>query len=48
MLTLTPKGRRLRDRINGEVAGDLAAALGLKSQDHARVLDLLATLTSPP
>lgn len=46
MLTLTPQGRRLRDRINGEVAGDLAAALGLKPEDHARVLDLIATLTT--
>ncbi len=45
MLTLTPKGRRLRDKINGEVAEDLAAALGLKPEDHARVLGLIATLT---
>jgi len=47
MLTLTPEGRRLREQINGEVAGDLAAALGLKPDDHARVRDLIATLTSP-
>jgi DNA-binding MarR family transcriptional regulator len=46
MLTLTPKGRRLRDQINGEVAGDLAAALGLKPEDHVRVLGLIATLTT--
>ena len=45
MLTLTAKGRRLRDRINGEVAHDLAAALGLRPEDHGRVLRLLAGLT---
>jgi DNA-binding MarR family transcriptional regulator len=48
MLTLTAEGRRLREQINGEVAGDLAAALGLKPADRPRVLDLIATLTSPP
>ncbi len=45
MLTLTAKGRTLRDRINDEVARDLADALGLKPEDHDRVLDLVASLT---
>jgi DNA-binding MarR family transcriptional regulator len=47
MLTLTSKGRRLRQRINGEVARDLAAAIGLRPEDHGRVLRLLAGLTPP-
>ena len=45
MLTLTAKGRRLRQRINGEVGRDLAAALGLRPGDHGKVLRLLAGLT---
>jgi len=45
MLTLTAKGRRLRQRINGEVARDLAAALGLRPGDYGKVLRLLAGLT---
>jgi DNA-binding MarR family transcriptional regulator len=45
MLTLTPKGRRLREKINAEVARDLAVALGLKPEDHGRVLRLIASLT---
>ena len=45
MLTLTTKGRQLRDRINAEVAHDLAVALGLKPEDRERVLGLIAALT---
>jgi len=45
MLTLTPKGRRLREKINAEVARDLAVALGLRPEDHGRVLRLIASLT---
>ncbi|HEY5024063.1 MAG TPA: MarR family transcriptional regulator [Acidimicrobiales bacterium] len=45
MLTLTTKGRRLRQKINGEVARDLASALGIEAEDHARLLRLLAGLT---
>jgi len=44
MLTLTPKGRRLRDEINDEVARELAAALGLRPEDHHHVLRLTANL----
>jgi DNA-binding MarR family transcriptional regulator len=46
MLTLTSKGRRLRDEINGEVARDLADALGLLPEDHERILSLVDGLTS--
>ena len=46
VLTLTPKGRRLRARINGEVARDLAAALGLENVDHGQVLRLVSLMTS--
>jgi DNA-binding MarR family transcriptional regulator len=45
MLTLTATGRQLRDLINAEVARDLVAALGLKPEDHDRVLGLIAALT---
>ena len=50
MLTLTTKGRRLRNQINAEVARDLAAALGLEPEDHGRFLRLLADLSAkrPP
>ncbi len=52
VLTLTPKGRRLRTRINSEVARELAAALGLENGDHGQVLRLISLLTpkceSPP
>jgi len=44
ILTLTSQGRRLRNRINQEVARDLAVALGLKPEDHGRVLRLVACL----
>jgi len=50
MLTLTSKGRRLRDRINREVAQDLAGALGLRPEDHGRVMRIVAglpTVSSP-
>jgi DNA-binding MarR family transcriptional regulator len=47
MLTLTPKGRRLRDRINRDVAQELAKALGIKDEDRRRVLGLLTRLISP-
>ena len=46
MLTLTPNGRRLREEINAEVARDLAAALGLKPEDHERILSLVDDLTA--
>jgi len=46
VLTLTAKGRGLRDEINGEIARDLAAALGLESGDHGRVLGLISELRS--
>ncbi|HVA02504.1 MAG TPA: MarR family transcriptional regulator [Acidimicrobiales bacterium] len=45
MLTLTPKGRRLRDKINAEVGRELAGALGLEPEDHGRVLRLISSLT---
>ena len=45
VLTLTPKGRRLRTRINSEVARELAAALGLENGDHGQVLRLISLLT---
>ena len=48
VLTLTAKGRRLRDRINRELALDLARALGLKPEDQDRVLGVIATLTATP
>lgn len=44
MLTLTLKGRRLRDRINREVAQELAETLGIKAGDRRRVLGLIASL----
>lgn len=46
VLTLTAKGRALRDEINGEIARDLAAALGLERADHERVLGLITELRS--
>jgi DNA-binding MarR family transcriptional regulator len=46
MLTLTSEGRRLREKINGEVARDLADALGLMPEDHERILSLVDGLTS--
>ncbi len=46
MLTLTAQGRRLRDRVTHEVADDLAAALGLEPDGHARILALVTSLTS--
>jgi DNA-binding MarR family transcriptional regulator len=46
VLSLTAKGRRLRDRINRELARDLAIALGLKPEDRDRVLGVIATLTA--
>ena len=46
MLTLTPKGRRLREEINEEVARELVTALGLRPEDHDQVLRLNANL--PP
>jgi len=45
MLTLTSKGRRLREQINGELAGELATALGIRTEDHEPVLRLIANLT---
>jgi DNA-binding MarR family transcriptional regulator len=48
VLTLTAKGRRLRDRINRELALDLARELGLKPEDRDRILAVIATLTTSP
>ena len=45
MLTLTSEGRRLREQINGELAGELSAALGISTEDHEQVLRLIANLT---
>jgi len=46
MLTLTSKGRRLREEVNREVARELTSALRLKPEDHDQVLRLTANLRS--
>ena len=45
-LTLTAKGRRVRDEVNGDLARELANALGLERDDADRFLLLLRRLRS--
>ena len=46
ILKLTTKGRNLRSTINQEVARSLTNALGLSTDDHAKVMSVLAAMTS--
>ncbi len=46
ILKLTTKGRNLRSTINREVARSLTNALGLSTDDHAKVMDVLRAMTS--
>jgi DNA-binding MarR family transcriptional regulator len=45
ILKLTTKGRNLRSTINREVARSLTDALGLSTDDHAKVMGVLAAMT---
>lgn len=44
VLTLTAKGRRIRDRVNGELALELGNALGLTPASRGKVARLLQTI----
>ena len=46
ILELTTKGRSLRSTINREVTRSLAAALGLCTDDHAKVMGVLGPMMS--
>ncbi|MGO9660832.1 MAG: MarR family winged helix-turn-helix transcriptional regulator [Acidimicrobiales bacterium] len=46
ILKLTTKGRNLRSTINREVARSLTDALGLSTDDHAKVMGVLGAMTS--
>jgi len=46
MLTLTPKGRRSRDRVNRDLASELGDALGLTPATSGRVARLLRSVSS--
>jgi len=46
ILKLTTKGRNLRTTINREVARSLTDALGLNTDDHAKVMGVLEAMTS--
>ena len=48
MLTLTPKGRRSRDRVNRELASELAEALLLSPATGDPVARLLASMNLQP
>jgi len=45
MLTLTPKGRRSRNRVNRELASELGDALGLTPATSRRVARLLGSVS---
>ncbi len=45
MLTLTPKGRRSRDRVNRDLASELGDALGLTPATSGRVARLLGSVS---
>jgi DNA-binding MarR family transcriptional regulator len=45
MLTLTPKGRRSRDRVNRELASELADELGLSGATSTMIAGLLGSVS---
>jgi DNA-binding MarR family transcriptional regulator len=48
MLTLTEKGRSVRDLVNSDLASELGAALGLTSATSGRVARVLGTIGRQP